>query len=372
MTDTSRQSRLLRGFYEIKDGGRATNRVFAVSLDTLPTQRATYLELDCYIPPDVTEDFRTMTLIAKVDGVEVGRQTFYQSGHFTFTRYVPVHALKHSPAEVEFELDRSFTDGKTGRVLGLTARSIGFKEYEQTAEYRDTQMWVAHEGFEKVMGERRAQIPPAKEQELMRLFDQLPAWQDLRFQNVKVAQNPLDLWMTQQIIFETQPDFIVATGAREGGSALFYAGALNGMGLDRSRVLTVDAQDLTRDASARPLWKRYVEFSRGDSTDPSLVARIAARTRGGKTMVILDSADHTLPHVLQELRAYAPLVSRGAYLIAGSTYLDGVPVRPGVGPGPFEAVRRFLEGGGGKDFEQDAAREMMILTFNPGGWLRRK
>jgi hypothetical protein len=35
-------------------------------------------------------------------------------------------------------------------------------------------------------------------------------------------------------------------------------------------------------------------------------------------------------------------------------------------------VRRFLEDGGSQDFEQDTTREMMILTFNPGGWLRRK
>jgi cephalosporin hydroxylase len=372
MTDVTRQARLLRGFYEIRDGARLTARTFAVSLDTLPTPRAPYLELDCYVPPDMAEDFRTMTLIATVNGSEVGRQTFFQPGHYIFTRYVPVQALKRSPAEVAFELDRSFTEGATGRVIGLSVHSVGFKEYEQTAEYRETQMWIARQGFEEAAKQRRLAIPPAKEQELMQLFERLPALQSLRFQGVKVSQNPLDLWMTQQIIYEVQPEFVILTGAREGGAALSYAGGLNGMGLDRSRVLAVGAREPAPDAAARPLWKRWVEYIRGDSTDPGIVSRLKDRTRRAKTIVILDSPDRSVQKVLQELRLYSPLVSRGSYLIVGGTYLDGVPARPGTGPGPFEAVRRFLDEGGARDFEQDVSREMLVLTFSPGGWLRRK
>jgi hypothetical protein len=36
------------------------------------------------------------------------------------------------------------------------------------------------------------------------------------------------------------------------------------------------------------------------------------------------------------------------------------------------AVLRFLEEGGSKEFDQDLTREALVLTFNPGGWLRRK
>jgi hypothetical protein len=36
------------------------------------------------------------------------------------------------------------------------------------------------------------------------------------------------------------------------------------------------------------------------------------------------------------------------------------------------AVRKFLERGGGKTFEQDFTREAYIMTFNPGGWLKRR
>jgi len=67
------------------------------------------------------------------------------------------------------------------------------------------------------------------------------------------------------------------------------------------------------------------------------------------------------------------MVSRGSYLIVEDTHIDGIPTQPGAGPGPMAAVLRFLEkGSAGKAFEQDFSREACIMTFNPGGWLRRK
>jgi cephalosporin hydroxylase len=36
------------------------------------------------------------------------------------------------------------------------------------------------------------------------------------------------------------------------------------------------------------------------------------------------------------------------------------------------AVLEFLKEGGNQDFQQDLSREAMVMTFNPGGWLRRK
>jgi cephalosporin hydroxylase len=54
------------------------------------------------------------------------------------------------------------------------------------------------------------------------------------------------------------------------------------------------------------------------------------------------------------------------------THLDGVPTNPDEGPGPMAAVVEFLSQGGSAQFEQDFSRETMAMSFNPGGWLRRK
>ena len=85
-------------------------------------------------------------------------------------------------------------------------------------------------------------------------------------------------------------------------------------------------------------------------------------------MVILDSA-HTKAHVLAEMRAYAPMVTVGSYLLVEDTNVNGHPVAPDFGPGPMEAVEAFLTET--DEFERDPSREKFLLSFNPGGWLRR-
>jgi cephalosporin hydroxylase len=72
------------------------------------------------------------------------------------------------------------------------------------------------------------------------------------------------------------------------------------------------------------------------------------------------------------MRAYAPMVAPGSYLVVEDTHMDGVPTDPNFGPGPLAAVLQYLKEGGSKEFEQDFSREAFVMTFNPGGWLKRK
>jgi cephalosporin hydroxylase len=178
--------------------------------------------------------------------------------------------------------------------------------------------------------------------------------------------------MLQQIAYEVRPDFVVETGTWFGGSALYWAHTLNGMGLENTRVFTVDIQDATNQgANSNPLWKKYVTFYKGSSTDPAIVARIAKQVAGGRVIVNLDS-DHAMQHVLNELRLYAPMVSPGSYIAVEDTHLDGVPTHPDMGAGPMAAVLEFLKEDAGHDFEQDFTREAFVMTSYPGGFLRRK
>ncbi len=85
-------------------------------------------------------------------------------------------------------------------------------------------------------------------------------------------------------------------------------------------------------------------------------------------MVVLDS-DHREAHVSQELRAYADLVSPGCYLIVEDTNVNGHPVFPDHGPGPFEAVEKFLAGR--HDFKVDRGLHKYLMTWQPNGYLLR-
>ena len=85
-------------------------------------------------------------------------------------------------------------------------------------------------------------------------------------------------------------------------------------------------------------------------------------------MVILDS-DHPADHVPEELRLWSDVVTPGSYLIVEDTNINGHPVYPRFGRGPAEAVANFLAER--SDYSIDASRDKLLLTWNPGGYLRR-
>jgi cephalosporin hydroxylase len=174
---------------------------------------------------------------------------------------------------------------------------------------------------------------------------------------------PLDLWVYQELLFELRPDWVIETGTAFGGTALFLASILELLG--GGRVVTIELNPET-DPPEHP----RLECLTGSSTSAKIVSEVKKRVRAGeKALVILDS-DHSRDHVAAELEAYAPLVGPGGYLIVEDTNLNGHPVEPEHGPGPAEAVAEFLASH--PEFEADASREKFLLTFNPGGWLRRR
>jgi cephalosporin hydroxylase len=373
--DVSNQTfhdRLLRGFYDGTIGWKWTARQFAVSIDAPPPRdQPLLLILDFTVPSELIDGVGAATLTARVNRQPVGKQRYEKAGRYYLHLNVPVSAVAQTPALVEFELDKAAKDSANGRELGLIVVGVSLVHPETAVVDRQAATERARQGYLQLLKERDLQMPPAKQHELMKLFHELPVWQHMWFHNVSIEKNPLDLWMMQQIIYETQPEFIVETGTWRGGSALYWAHTLNGMGLENSRVFTIDIQDITATAAIHPLWKKYVTFFKGSSTDPAIVSDIASRVKGHKTLVVLDS-DHTAKHVLGELHAYSPMVTSGSYLVVEDTHMDGVPTQPDFGPGPLAATLQFLKEGGAKDFEQDLSREALVMTFNPGGWLRRK
>jgi len=188
----------------------------------------------------------------------------------------------------------------------------------------------------------------------------LPHWL-----GIEVHQTAPDLLMAQEIITEVKPDFIVETGTKYGGSALFYASILDHVHPD-GRVITVDIYPQVEQARKLALFRKYVRVITGDSVGASTLAQIAAAVQGRRTMVLLDS-DHHASHVLNELRAYSGFVTKGSYLIVEDTNLDALPT--GIRPGPMKALEEFLKTE--PPFVIDHSREKLLLTFYPNGWLKR-
>jgi cephalosporin hydroxylase len=173
---------------------------------------------------------------------------------------------------------------------------------------------------------------------------------------------PLDLWVYQELLVRTRPDLVVETGTYLGGSALFLATIMDLIGHGRIITIDIDAKP------ERPQHPR-ITYITGSSTDPAIVTRAREDVGNGRVMVILDS-DHSAAHVYNEMIAYHPLVHVGGYLIVEDTNVNGHPAFPEFGPGPMEAVDKFLSEN--YQFERDARCERFLMTLNPKGYLRRK
>jgi cephalosporin hydroxylase len=134
--------------------------------------------------------------------------------------------------------------------------------------------------------------------------------------------------------------------------------------IGHGRVITVDIE-MVSDPPEHP----RLSYLTGSSVDPQIVAQVRDFVGNERAMVVLDS-DHAAPHVYEEMRAYSPLVQVGDYLIVEDTNVNGHPVWPDFGPGPMEAVDRFLSES--DEFVIDGRCERFMMTLSPRGYLRRK
>jgi cephalosporin hydroxylase len=227
--------------------------------------------------------------------------------------------------------------------------------------------------FGLVFGSSVANEKPPSRAETIERFTNLYFATNVHYQTgwlgVPSLQNPCDMWVMQEIISETKPDFIIETGTYKGGGSLFLATVLRLVN-ERGRVLTVDIKPQVEQASRYPLFQEAVEVFAGSSVSEEIVKAIAEKVKGAKVMVTLDS-DHSRSHVLRELEIYSRFVSVNSYLIVQDTAHNGHPLPTHYdGGGPMAALQDFLKKH--KNFVPDRSREKFLLTFFPQGYLKRR
>ena len=188
-------------------------------------------------------------------------------------------------------------------------------------------------------------------------------WGSTYWLGVGVLKNPLDLWIYQELIHDLKPDLIVECGTAAGGSALFLASICDLVG--RGRILTIDVEA----RPGRPNHPR-IQYMTASSTSPSAVHAAKAAARDVASVLVVLDSDHSCQHVLNEMRLYADLVTKGSYMIVEDGNINGHPVLPAFGPGPTEAINQFLLER--RDFVVDESREKFFMTFNPRGYLKKQ
>lgn len=133
----------------------------------------------------------------------------------------------------------------------------------------------------------------------------------IRWRGVPLLKFPNDLTFYQQIIHEKKPDFIIETGTKYGGSALFFGDMceLNGKG----HVISIDIKSEHNPAHPR------VTYIKSASVDKGLMERLKTTVGDKSVMVILDS-DHSYRNVKWELFRYSKIVTKGQYMVVEDCY----------------------------------------------------
>jgi cephalosporin hydroxylase len=185
-------------------------------------------------------------------------------------------------------------------------------------------------------------------------------WKHVSYRGVRTLKLPSDMWNYQEILTE------------HGGSALFFADLLRAAGRG-GKVFSIDYQpELDPRVRSDPM----IEFITGDSADPAVADKVMGRLAehrapgdGRAAFLILDS-DHAARHVKRELDLWIPRLRTGDYLVVEDTIVNGNPVRPDHGPGPLEAIRRFVAENP-RALLRDTAREAKFgATFALEGYWR--
>lgn len=191
-----------------------------------------------------------------------------------------------------------------------------------------------------------------------------------------IIQYPQDMIAMQEIIWSVRPDLIVETGIAHGGSLIYYASLMEMMSLPGNVLgIDVDIRAHNRKAIAEHPMATRIEMIEGSSTDDGIIARVRAIASEHRRILVCLDSNHTHDHVLAELRAYAPLVTKGSYLVVFDTVVEDMPVgwftdRPwDKGNNPKTAVLAYLTSTD-RFLVDDGIDSKLLISVAPSGYLR--
>jgi cephalosporin hydroxylase len=207
-----------------------------------------------------------------------------------------------------------------------------------------------------------------------------------------IIQYPQDMVAMQELVWEVKPDLIIETGIAHGGSLIMNASLLamldycdaieSGELLDpnkpKRRVLGIDIdirEHNLKAIEAHPMSNR-IDMIQGSSIAEEIVNRVKVYAKNYKSILISLDSNHTHDHVLEELKAYAPLTSLGSYCVVFDTVVEDMSKELsgdrswGPGDNPKTAVWEYLKTH--PEFQIDKSiQNKLLITVAPDGYLKR-
>ncbi|MGA1839242.1 MAG: CmcI family methyltransferase [bacterium] len=192
-------------------------------------------------------------------------------------------------------------------------------------------------------------------------------WEYTTWLGVKVNKSVLDLWNYQEILTKLNPSVIIELGTYKGGSTLFFSTVLKEL-KKPFKIITIDInkENIDQKVFSDPNIKVIIS----DSTDTSIVKQIlSVRDQFAGPMFVIVDSDHSANHVYKEMVMLRRILKKGDWVIIEDGNINGHPILPNWGDGPWEAMERYFNEYP-NDYQRDKAREEKFgFTFAPGGFL---
>lgn len=197
-----------------------------------------------------------------------------------------------------------------------------------------------------------------------------------------IIQLPEDMVRAQEVIFAVRPDVLVETGVAHGGSLVYYASLFRILGKGRVVGVDIEIRPHNRKAIEEHPLSSSITLIEGSSTEDAVVGQVRANIRGGETVMVFLDSNHTKAHVAAELEKYAPLVTKGSYIVATDGIMEDLHDVPRgaakwTTDNPSAAAREFA--GKHEEFVLEQPKwpfnESQLdrnITHWPDAWLRRR
>ena len=189
-----------------------------------------------------------------------------------------------------------------------------------------------------------------------------------------ILQMPEDIALTQEILWETKPDFVIEAGIAWGGSLAMYAAFQELQGFGKVIGIDVTIPEHNREAIMSVPVSHRIELIQGSSIDPEVFKNISSNIPAGANILLVLDSNHTHEQVLAELKLWSPLLQKGNYIIVSDTIVEVIPTqthrpRPwGHGNNPMTGMLEFLRENN-RFSAENVYSKRTFSSFNPSGYL---
>jgi len=196
-----------------------------------------------------------------------------------------------------------------------------------------------------------------------------------------IVQLPEDMIRIQEVIYRIKPDVIIETGVAHGGSLIYYATLCKAFEKGRVVGIDIEIRPHNRNAIEGHELSSYITLVEGSSTSPEVLDQVRSLIKPGESVLVILDSNHTRQHVLDEMRSYCDLVTKGSYLVATDGIMKEFNDVPRGNPewiwdNPNKAAQEFAAETPQFLLEQppwpfNESKLTENVTHWPGAWLKR-